>query len=1026
MRRIFRARAAAVVAGAILVVSGATGLGIGAASGQAAPTATTSGANQPVPAGATLLPNGRLVSPAGAAHDLGDFPLGLAISPDGRLSVASGVGQGDGRPNSDFGDLCRDAQHNNPCAPSTALPKATTGPDEALFVTDLSTGARTTVRAPQSSCAPTTTNGVPAQTFQCFELGVAFSPDGRHLYAVGGGNDAVYDFPVSTSDTIAPAPRVLYLQQVNGAPGGGGSYQKPNPGTQAGRTKGLAVTPDGQHLLVTKEQAGTLDIIRASDLSFEQEVPFAAANPTGSSGSGTYPYEVAIAPDGSRAYVSLQGVGSLGVLPLSNVAGRLTAGAPTLVPAGDHPTGLAVSPDGKRLLVADANGDTAAAYDTSGPIVGAPQLLPLHAIPGEQVGSVPDSVAFDGADHAYVALAGDDAVAALSMGSTGWHVDGLLPTGWYPTAVAVRPGSRQVVAVAAKGLGSRYPSGGELPPPAVGGPQAVLPGYYDGNNMAGLLTVADAPDAMALSAGTSTVRRNITFAQQGVAGLAHGPVPTSEGGGSPIKHVVYIVRENRTYDQVFGDLRRTRPGVDADPAFESLASATPTAHAVAGRYATSDRFFSDGEASVQGHYWTATANVDDYVEKSWRQYYSDRNHSQDSVGTTVSEPKGCSLFQAAMARQAKDPSFSWMDFGEPVGVDNPSITPPPSVPGVPGAGPNGLARTACGAVPASNVDLTNFGNFLGLDDRNSAQRFLAASGLKLDGTSAGAGGLRNFNYLELPGDHTTGFTPQGPTNINGNTPRAQIAQNDAAVGMVLGALSRSSYWKDTAVFVVEDDSQDGPDHVDGHRNVLLAASPYIRQQSADGHGGYIGHLHHDQADVVRTMELLLGFPPLSSYDQQAAPLYDLFQNKSTPAELTGADLAPFTAPAPPAFIDEKVASASPTPATQTLLADSRGLDLSGVDRAGPMLESVLWRSTTDRPLPAQLRAEVAGAPQPGVDPDDARPVHAREIVLAALNRPGDAPSWLLPSTSALAILAGLGLLVGAAAPKLRPRRRTQA
>jgi hypothetical protein len=179
------------------------------------------------------------------------------------------------------------------------------------------------------------------------------------------------------------------------------------------------------------------------------------------------------------------------------------------------------------------------------------------------------------------------------------------------------------------------------------------------------------------------------------------------------------------------------------------------------------------------------------------------------------------------------------------------------------------------------------------------------------------------------------------------------------LGEVVGALSHSAYWSSTAVFVVEDDSQDGVDHVDGHRNVLLVASPYTKHVSGNGlYGGYIGHHRYDQAGVIRSMELILGLPALSSYDQNARPLYDLFQNKDQASQLTAADLTPFTPVGPPTFIDERVADIAASAQTQSLEQQSKAMP-KGEDTQGPILEQIDWQATTNRPVPAALRQEVA-------------------------------------------------------------------
>ncbi len=960
------------VLGTVLVLGGLTGTAVAATTSAYAPVQRTN-IDRAVPAGATLLPSGRLVSPAGVTSGQGDFPEGLAVSPDGVLAVTSEVGQGDGTAGGDFGGICVDGQQQHPCAASSRLgAKPTTSPDEELLVTNLVSGAQTVLRSPATRCDPAATS---TTTLNCFELGVVFSPNGRHIYATGGGNDAVYDFAVDpTAHTVATAPaRVLYLQLLaNAAPGGSGAYQKPNPGTQAARTKGLAITPDGKTLVVTEEQAGVLDLVSTASFTFLSQTTFSGLNPTGANGSASYPYQVVVSPDGTKAYVTLQGEGLLATVPLvtNAVTGSLTAGPPVAVTVGDHPTGLALSPDGATLLVADANDDTVSTLPLTMGLPSTGTRLTVHAQTGEVIGSVPDAVAFAGDGTAYVALAGDDAVAQLTRTDTGpFTQTGLVPTGWYPTAVGVRPGTGELLAVSAKGLGSAYTPQGGYPAPTTGGPQALNPGGYDGANMPGLLQRIPVPTTASLAAGTATVQRNIDYAAAADTGSSApaGPIPLSDAtaGQSPIKHVVYIVRENRTYDQVFGDLATTRNDVDADPAYESLAPATPNAHAIVGRYASSDSFFSDGEASIQGHYWTTSANVDDYVEKSWRQYYSSRNHSSDSVATTVSGNRDCSIFQAAQAKAAITPGFTYKDYGDPVGFANPSVsaTVVNGVGNPTGAPAAGTLTPACPALPAANADLTNFGNFLGLLDTDSATRFLTDNGLNGSGDIVpGTDTLKSLSYLELPLDHTTGFTPQGPTNINGLTPRAEVANNDAAVGQVISALSKSSAWSSTAVFVVEDDSQDGPDHVDGHRNILLVASPYARQTSANScYTGYVGHVHNDQAGVLRTIELMLGLPSLSSYDAEAAPLYDLFQNKGSATQLTPADLAPYQPAAAPSFAAEKVgdASAGSSAQQQVLKAESAKLDLTRLDRAGPGLEDVLWRSTTNKPLPTQLRYEIA-------------------------------------------------------------------
>lgn len=965
----------------------------------------------PVPRKTTLLPDGRYVRPAGIQYNLGDFALGLAIAPNGRCAASSDEGWGNGRP-------------------VPAVPKvnpAGTEPDEGVTAVNLATGATQFV----------TVNSKPAQNFM--GIGLAYSHDGTRLYATSGGTDAVYQYNVGHDCRLAYAATVGLPSQAPPASTSGFT------GASAAYDRGLAVGADGT-VLVTTEYGRALNAVSvdgAGNLtSAKVAVAFGTPTivphstnilnfvnpPTPNDLDPSYLYAVATATNPAtghaRAYITAEGTGQL-ITADSDGGNNWTKGPTATV--GDHPTGLAVSPDGREVMVADANSDQVSIVGVNADGTLAPAVnVTLHGAPGEATGSAPDAVAYDGNSRAYVALAGDDAVAVLDRGASGWHVDGYVPTGWYPTAVAVNPRDHGVLAVSAKGLGSRYPandpsdpypvpfatmSGGSpslLPNsvfPLTPDPQVQLPGlnYNDKGNMPSLLSrfwvAGPDEDGSGASHPDERLSRDSAFVaqaieQSGVAFRSPGnPVPdAAHAGESPIKHVLYIVRENRTYDQVYGDLAKTRTDVNADPAYQYLASAAPQGHAIVSQFASSDNFFSDGEASVQGHWWTTSANVTDWIEKAWRLNYSNRNRGSDFLAP-VAEPERCSLFQSALAKQNQSGgSFTLRNYGEFYGAVTPDGNGlPVGSQCSPFLGPNSARYTgpvytdttpvSCtGANPPAGCGVINgllsVGNFpvysytdlgypnaingdanLSVDDRLGAAEFLKDIGLNPDGSPAAAGpanghGLASFSYMVLPEDHTTGLSATF-------TPRAEVAQNDAALGEIISALSHSSYWSSTAVFVVEDDSQDGVDHVDGHRNVLLVASPYTRHVSANGEfGGYIGHQRYDQASVIRTMELILGLPALSSYDQNARPLYDLFQNKDQASQLTSADLRPFNTVADPPFINERVADLPQTAATKALERRSQAMP-KGQDTQGPILELIDWLASTNRPIPPALMQEVA-------------------------------------------------------------------
>jgi YVTN family beta-propeller protein len=958
-----------------------------------------------------VLPSGRLVTPAGspydaqrqsgdASYDQGDFPLGLALSPDGKIAVTTLNGQGFGAPyasltmcnqNSDAGTTTK----NSPECPGTpdrlkGSPQVTS-PDEGIDVTDLATGKvvqKTVVPTSNHPPAPYTCN----DGFNCNGIGLAFSPDGANLYVTGGGACStttntcdIYDYPVSlgtTTDTLGAAKVVTFPSLVATVTQ---NQSLPVTGVTAGYPRAMKVTPDGKTLLVADEFDSTLeafDIAGGQTPTLEAQglMPGALPAPV----AVAYLYDMAISPNGEYAYVTAEGDGTVYVVniaaflaagPLtSTLASKATPLLPTVaipvpVTGLDHPTGITVSPNGNTLYVTSTNSDQLAVLPLlDGLPVGVAlgvtprtavtgTLVDLHAVdnrPTGDLGSAPDAVAVDqSGTHAYVALAGDDAVAVVDTATE--TVAGYVPTGWYPTDVAVGPTDRRIYELSAKGLGSRYVAGvgGYTPAPGTSLPSgASVPdgSYYDAANMPGLLTRFAPPTAVRLASYTVTAANDILHAGGLDQRTSDNPIPAVMGGSSPITHVVYIVRENRTFDQVFGDLALKRADVDADPSLQLLAPATPNAHAIAGRYAISDNFFSDGEASVQGHWWSSSANVDDYVEKDWRQNYSPRGMPYDPALVPVTTPPGCSIFQAMQKKTLTDPGFTFFNYGELVGSVAPSTsatTPASQVcngVGVPGA------QTAPTLDPnyPTQLELTP-------DDRTRAAEFLKNSGLTLNGTSTGVktNTLRNFNYLIMSEDHTSGLS--GTV-----TPRAQVAQNDAGVGEIISALSKSSYWSSTAVFVEEDDSQDGLDHVDGHRNVLLVASPYAKQISGDGClPGYIGHAHYDQSSVLRTVELILDVPSISAYDAGATPLYDLFQDKDSASQLTASDLAPFQVAPAPSFIDETVASLPKTQQNAALEAYSKTLDTTHVDAAEAADEYLLWATTMKTTVPQALAQGVA-------------------------------------------------------------------
>jgi hypothetical protein len=441
--------------------------------------------------------------------------------------------------------------------------------------------------------------------------------------------------------------------------------------------------------------------------------------------------------------------------------------------------------------------------------------------------------------------------------------------------------------------------------------------------MVGLLSTVATPTMNDLITGTATALDNLRFgARANARRSADNPIPdAAHKGQSPIKHVVLIVRENRTFDQVFGDLR-TLGRADADSVPDYLVfpradaqgrTITPNAHKILNRFGGSDNFYSDGEASIQGHHWTTEGVSSDYTEKSWVDYYSNRNHSYDPVFPIVYPRCGAVFQQLAAAGK------TFRNFGELVGA---ATAQPPTV----AAAPDATCATPGGTydpVVAPNNDL--YGSNLELTSRRDTDRLAHIK--QVYDPLVRADTLPAFTYVLMGNDHTDG------TAVGKPTPQAHVATNDLAVGGLVEYLSHTPQWSSTAVFVEEDDSQDGMDHRDGHRNILLVASPYAVR-------GKISHVHTSQASVMRMIELILGLDPISSYTQSAPIPYDLFQARPDPTAYS-ADT--------PTYPMDAVNAAGATGAS------ARVADTSRIDVAGPLLEAQIWEATNPgRPYPAQL------------------------------------------------------------------------
>ena len=423
------------------------------------------------------------------------------------------------------------------------------------------------------------------------------------------------------------------------------------------------------------------------------------------------------------------------------------------------------------------------------------------------------------------------------------EVEGFIPTGWYPTGVMFASGGKDIYVLSGKGLQSS--------PDPHGQNAALARGeQYLGGLLLGALSVVPVPDEATLESLTKRVYRVTPYkdtARLTPEGAPKAsPIPSRVGSPSPIKHVFYVIRENRTYDQVLGDVKRG----DGDPTLCLFGeNVTPNAHALASEFVLFDNFYVDAEVSYDGHAFSTAAYATDVVEKMWPANYAGRG------GAYLSEGGGQMRNPYGNVAAPAD-GYIW-DFCKRAGVSVRSYGEF-VMRGEGNRDPNGPIRASVPGLEGEiNPDFPPYD--LSIPDNDRIDIWLKEfRQFEADGK------LPGLSILRLPRDHTAGTRP------GALTPQAMVAENDVALGRLVETISKSRYWKESAIFVLEDDAQNGSDHVDCHRSVLLVASPFARR-------GMVDSTLYTTSGVLRTIELVLGLPPMSQYDAAATPMYNAFQ-----------------------------------------------------------------------------------------------------------------------------------------------------
>ena len=756
--------------------------------------------------GFVQLPNQWKLKPAGTQVELGDFPVNVALHPTGQFAAVLHAGYR----------------------------------DHEVVVVDLNK-ARTKV----------VSRAAVPQAF----YGLAFSPDGKTLFASGGEFETVHVFGFDQG----------YLTKQKALDVSAAEKDKPRV-----TVGGLTVDPAGNDLFVASPWGDC--VVRVPLANPENRVlvamtpPPAPAGPEPGKGeppsppdgrkdpaakkkdaapakkdardTGAFPYAVLIEPAGRRAFVSLWNRAAVAVLDLGSNA--VTATWAT----AEHPTEMTLSPDGKALFVACANSTVVTVLD---PATGkALQQINCALYPAAPSGNTPSSLTLT-PDGKLLLVANADAnnLAVFNVEDPATAKPlGFIPTGWYPTAVRVNKLDNRIYVTSGKGLSSK---------PNRSGPNPLLPraaniNEYIGQLFTGTLGVLDVPTPGQLGVLTKTAYECSPLAKDAspkAQGVEPGnPIPTKLGDPSPIKYVIYVIKENRTYDQVFGDIKEGNGEPELCLFPEAI---TPNHHKLARQFVLLDNLYVDGEVSADGHEWTMGAYATDYVEKVWPLSYRGGGrgtfgYPSEGAVDAIARPKGGYLWDRAIEKGVSVRSYG--EWANNVGVVAPDFTFPDCTPAV--------------KALEGRIDPQYRGYDLKYPDVRRADRFISEF-RRLDA----AGQMPRLQVVKLPNDHTAGSAVGQPTVT------AMVADNDLALGMIVEAVSASPLWKETAIFVIEDDTQNGPDHVDAHRSVSLVISPYTKRKFVDS-------TLYSTTSLLRTMELILGLDPMSQFDAAARPMYNSF------------------------------------------------------------------------------------------------------------------------------------------------------
>jgi YVTN family beta-propeller protein len=741
--------------------------------------------------------------------------------------------------------------------------------------------------APSGKLAAVTNNGESDQSVQLIDiekeavvdsvpigkswLGLVFSNDGRYLYASGGNDNFVIRYSVK-DNKLSPYDTIIL-----------GS-----PWPERISVAGLALDDvDNRLYAVTKEN----NSLYVTDTRSKKVL---SVLPLGGEG-----YTCLLSPDRKILYISCWGCDK--VIMYDTRKGKISGS----VPVGDNPNDMCITHNGRYLFVANANDNTVSVIDARHMKV--IENLNSALYPDSPAGSTTNSVSLSKDEKTlFIANADNNCLAVFDVSNPGsCKPKGFIPTGWYPTCVRIA--GNKILVSNGKGMTSRANPYGPNPynkdeevTYQEGDNSLKIKVQYIGGLFIGTMSIISIPDRDAMAEYSGKVYENTPYIKKKELiseGAEGNPVPMKVGDKSPIKYIFYIIKENRTYDQVLGDI----PEGNGDPDLVLFGEKiTPNQHAIAREFVLLDNFFVDGEVSADGHNWSLGGYATDYVEKNWPTSYGDRGGDYPGEGKReIANNKNGFLWD-----NCKRNGVSFRTYGEFMGEKGPNIPV--------------LNDHYCRYFTPWNQSVRDTVRFA--QWQRDFDSLLAVNALP------------QLSTLHVINDHTEGLSLGRPTPI------VHVADNDLAVGMFVDYISHSPVWDQSLILIVEDDAQNGPDHVDAHRSTAYIAGGYVKK-------GFVDHTAYTTTSLLRTIELILGLPPMTQYDASATPLWRCMNN--TPGH------PPFNVRPCNVDLDEK------NTAENIWQQKSEKFDFTREDRVDDAdFNEVIWRAVKgiDSPCPPVVHA----------------------------------------------------------------------